>query len=104
MLLTNCPNCGSPLNEYGNCEYCNTKVRYANLLEITKDKPVELCLNIREDDKLISIPLKGMISEISINQNQTYAYDAFNRPLTVVCNNIDVSFVFNGNISKEKVI
>ena len=33
----NCRNCGAPLNEYGDCEYCGTKSprRYSSRIEMT---------------------------------------------------------------------
>ena len=36
-MLINCPNCGAPLTSDGYCNYCKTKVRYANHLEIIND-------------------------------------------------------------------
>lgn len=45
-LVTNCPNCGGELTPDGYCQYCNTKVRLANAMEIETgqfvSKPVEI--------------------------------------------------------------
>lgn len=36
-LTHNCPNCGAVLRQDGFCEYCKTKIRYANVVELNLD-------------------------------------------------------------------
>ena len=50
-LITNCPNCGGELTSDGYCQYCNTKVRLANAMEIETgqfvSKPVEIEIRVK---------------------------------------------------------
>lgn len=83
-LITNCPNCGAPLQD-GYCSYCNTKVRYANELEfntlfdhggIFNVEPVEMELKFKSRDGTVFIvPLFGKPENFDINYNCTDAVD-----------------------------
>lgn len=101
-LLTNCPNCGAPLRRDGTCEYCGTKARYTNEIDISVLKnwpsPIELELQIKNEDTIIILPMKGIIDTISLESSDTCYVDHFNRHLATVCNATNVEFTFNGQI------
>ena len=67
-LLHNCPNCGAPLTSDGYCEYCKTKIRYANHVEILNDffwrEQVEMLIKIRNGDTTTLIPFVGHLTEM----------------------------------------
>ena len=68
-LIINCPNCGSILRN-GECNYCGTKVRYANELDLEagfRDEPVEIMINIKKDNSVIVLPVKGFLNNITIS-------------------------------------
>jgi len=68
-LLTNCPNCAGVLTSDGFCEYCNTKVRYANVLELSdmdRGEIVEILIKMRDKDRVSVLPVKGFITSIEM--------------------------------------
>ena len=72
-LMHNCPNCGAELTHNGYCEYCHTKIRYANSLEIQSDwfknEPVEILLKkMNPDGTMVVMPFKGRLTEMRICQ------------------------------------
>ena len=75
-LMSNCPNCGAELTHNGYCEYCHTKIRYANSLEIQSDwfknEPVEILLKkMNPDGTMVVMPFKGRLENMNIH----YEYD-----------------------------
>ena len=94
-LLHNCPNCGGPLTSDGFCEYCKTKIRYANEIEIHSMygfyKPVEILIKIENHDKneTLLFPFKGYLGNMSINK--------FSCEVTP-----DVELTFNGTFIRHK--
>ena len=70
-LLHNCPNCGAQLTHNGYCEYCKTKIRYANSLEIESDwfrnEPVEILLKKKNPDgTMVVMPFIGKLEDMRI--------------------------------------
>ena len=70
-LLHNCPNCGAQLTHNGYCEYCKTKIRYANSLEIESDwfrnEPVEILLKKKNPDgTMVVMPFIGKLENMQI--------------------------------------
>lgn len=70
-MLTNCPNCGAALRSDGYCEYCKTKIRYANELEIESglfDRcEVEILLKHHNGDGTVVVaPFKGWLSTMTV--------------------------------------
>ena len=63
QLMHNCPNCGAELTHNGYCEYCHTKIRYANSLEIQSE--------MNSDGTMVVMPFKGRLE----NMNIRYEYD-----------------------------
>ena len=71
QLIHNCPNCGAELTHNGYCEYCNTKIRYANSLEIQSDlfhnEPVEILLKkMNPDGTMVVMPFRGILDNMKI--------------------------------------
>lgn len=78
-MLINCPNCGAPLTSDGYCNYCKTKVRYANHLEIISDdimcRPnVEILLKFKKGDTLTLIPFVGHVDELRCDYDDATLY------------------------------
>ena len=73
QLMHNCPNCGAELTHNGYCEYCHTKIRYANSLEIQSDwfknEQVEILLKkMNPDGTMVVMPFRGRLMEMRICQ------------------------------------
>lgn len=89
VLQTNCPNCGGELTSDGFCTYCNTKVRYANILEVNLGdylmEPVEIEIKVKRGNELQIIPFKGHLVSYTAN------YESF-------CNEIGLDLNFSGTI------
>lgn len=100
-LLTNCPNCGGELLIDGVCPYCGTKVRYANELDIDRNKnSIELILRIKKGNELLILPTCGIIEELSINYSN---YDGFYCDGTLVktIGHTEIDFSFHGVICDD---
>lgn len=90
-LLTNCPNCGAPLRADGYCEYCNTKVRYANEVELSnlddifRPSEVEIIFKVVKDkDLVILIPFRGIVSSVTQSYDEeTFYADDLSIPISV---------------------
>ena len=100
-MLTNCPNCGATLTKDGWCDYCKTKVRLANLMEVSQgyynQKPVEILLKINNlDGTVVYMPFIGMLSEIEVKYNHDAVY--FDNELYMVSNNPDIQLTLNGHL------
>ena len=72
-LITNCPNCGAAIERDGNCKYCGTHVRYANEIDINASNfyntsDVEIMLNIKQDDTMTVLPLRGHIESVNVTR------------------------------------
>lgn len=101
-MLINCPNCGAPLTSDGYCNYCKTKVRYANHLEIISDDimrmpGVEILLKFKKGDTLTLIPFVGHVDELQFNYDNTTLYSD-DVQLAVFNNNPTVHISFTGGI------
>lgn len=99
-MTTNCPNCGGELTSDGYCNYCNTKVRYANEMIVDLenslvDKDVEIMISVKNGNKVTLIPFKGVVEEF------TQHYDTWNlyadgRSYPFRNNNPRISIRFSG--------
>ncbi len=107
-LITNCPNCGAPLQEDGYCPYCNTKVRYANELEfnalfdhggIFNVEPTEMELKFKSNDGTIFIvPFFGKPQNIEVEYNTTDAVDCSGTTIQKFYSSPTIKFEMVGNI------
>ena len=101
-MLTNCPNCGAPLTSEGYCEYCKTKVRYANHMEILEDlenykSDVEILLKIKKNDTTTLIPFKGRLDQIAVN-NEPELY--YNSEIIRTMSRPDITLTFEGHLGE----
>lgn len=102
-LLTNCPNCGATLRRDGTCEYCGTKARYANEIDLNMlsmydvDK-IELELRINMGDAIVLLPMVGIIDTINMQSDSYYAHDYFGNKIAVMRGATNVDFTFSGQI------
>lgn len=108
-LLTNCPNCGSPLSADGYCSYCDTKVRYANEIEanlmtyghILSMLPLEILFKFKaEDGTLVLLPFNGRINSIDINYDSIMTLD--NSGITItkkVSSSPEISLELSGTVA-----
>lgn len=107
-LLTNCPNCGAPLRADGYCEYCNTKVRYANEVELSnlddifRPSEVEIVFKVVKDkDLVILIPFKGIVSSVTqLYDEETFYADNLSIPISVRLEP-EIEITLNGRIDKN---
>ena len=102
-MLTNCPNCGAPLTKDGWCDYCKTKVRLANLMEVSQgyynQKPVEILLKINNLDGTITyMPFIGMLTEIDVQHRCEPVY--FDNIPHYISNEPDIQLTLNGHLCK----
>lgn len=103
-LTHNCPNCGAVLRQDGFCEYCKTKIRYANVVELNldifKNDIVEILITKRNRDKSITlIPVKGRIRALNVTSGEDatlYADDVVVH--TFVCQPPTVEIYFEGHV------
>ena len=103
MILTNCPNCGAPLRSDGFCEYCKTKIRYANKLEVdvNKNEPfyMELLMQFKTSDGITLVPFQGYAANVIVHND----YVAI-EPRTGFCMHMnedpEIELTFVGHIGK----
>ena len=81
-MLTNCPNCGAVLTKDGWCDYCKTKVRLANLMDIDQEsmhyRPVEILLRFKNPDgTLVLMPFEGHVANVEVTFETLHISDAF---------------------------
>lgn len=106
-LLTNCPNCGAPLNPDGYCEYCGTKIRYANELELQNlddifgPNEMEILLKIVKKDAVVLVPIRGRISSIKQECDYETFYADGTPYISARSPNIEYEIVFNGYLDRE---
>jgi len=101
-MLINCPNCGAPLTSDGYCNYCKTKVRYANHLEIISDdimhmRDVEILLKFKKGDTLSLIPFVGHVDALQVDYDNTTLY-CDGSSYASFANNPTVHISFTGGI------
>lgn len=107
QMLTNCPNCGAPLESDGTCKYCDTKVRFANEIDIQGNEswirnPIEILFRVKQGDETILFPILGYFDTLEVKQDTTSYYDEYDvRPISVCCGT-NVSFHFTGRLMDEK--
>lgn len=64
--ITNCPNCGAPLDITGRCSYCGTNVKIAKTLDVTEMQDICLIMRNPKDYKDVTVlPLRGRVSELT---------------------------------------
>lgn len=92
-MITNCPNCGAPLDKAGYCSYCKTNV--VPNLDIFKGDTfgygslLELNLNVIDPwGNSMTIPLKGHIDNIEFRMTP--------------CEATSITFTFEGEIIEMK--
>ena len=114
-IATNCPNCGAPLTSDGYCSYCNTKVRYANEVEVetflhngaiynTAMEVLFKFIGIDENGDKITylIPFKGCVEEIELTRDEHCAYSRYgNKLLSVYTGPPTVNLKLQGVITNE---
>lgn len=88
-MITNCPNCGAPLDKAGHCSYCQTNV--VPSLDIFRGNTfdygsiLELNLNVVDPwGNSMTVPLRGRIDSIEFTTDDIYE--------------TNVSFIFEGGI------
>lgn len=103
-LLSNCPNCGAPLRSDGYCEYCKTKIRYANHIEILNGweeirNNVEILLKIERDNTTILVPFKGRLSQLTMENTSDCFLYADDNPYCIM-SHPEVTLTFEGFLSE----
>ena len=65
MNITNCPNCGAPLDITGRCKYCGTNVKIVNSLDFN-NKQIELNILVRSGNDVVILPVVGRLNDLEI--------------------------------------
>lgn len=103
-LITNCPNCGGELTEEGFCNYCNTKVRLANKVEVDissfLNSKVEIELKVKQGDKTVIIPFTGMLTSYDILYDPVFC-EIGNHHRCIGNNDPRVTLTFEGHVMKN---
>lgn len=99
-LVTNCPNCGGELTSDGYCQYCSTKVRLANAMEIETgqfvSKPVEIEIRVKRGDETTIIPFEGYLQSINMQYDTDIYFD--NKRCGCIQNRPSVDLAFSGHL------
>lgn len=103
-MMSNCPNCGAPLRSDGYCEYCKTKIRYANHMEIDNDfynirNDVEILLKYKQGDITTLIPFRGRLSTFEQRYNDFPKIDS-DYGIYARCCAPSVTLTFDGYLDK----
>lgn len=69
MDITNCRNCGAPLNENGYCGYCGTTFKRPNIMAIPENQTMDLELRFQKGNEIFILPLRGSISSLGMKTN-----------------------------------
>ena len=70
--ITNCPNCGAPLDHTGRCDYCGTNVKIAKTLDVSERQDICLVMRNPKDYKDVTIlTLRGRVSDLLIKLTDT---------------------------------
>lgn len=100
-LIHNCPNCGAALTSDGYCNYCKTKIRYANIIEIEGLNPnpygclvpVEILLKFKnENGETLLMPFIGNLDQLSVSYDDDCVYGNATPIFRRSKPNIDISF------------
>lgn len=81
--LTNCPNCGSYLNDSGRCEFCGSKVY--DFVNVDFDKHQKTYIRIKSDGKIMICPVIFRTANIAIRSEPIYTDDVLSMPFTFPC-------------------
>lgn len=111
MLLTNCPNCGGELTSEGFCNYCKTKIRYANEIEISNDSmfsmpgAVEILIKVKRGNEIVLVPFRGCLEMIEEHFDTVCAMPLYNNYNQVYYsqNRNKVDLKFSGYFMRNEV-
>lgn len=98
-IITNCPNCGAPLEKL-KCHYCGTEIRYSNEINLFDGK-CELLLRHNQGNKVVLMPVVGYISQIELVRD----YDScrsFDGRIHYTATNPQIEFSFVGTMGELK--
>lgn len=101
--INNCPNCGAPLSVGGMCDYCGTRVKLSNTLDLISNGLTDITINLRVGDEVHVYPLRGYIASTEVKYDDCFDIcRSIDGTLhRVITNNPTVSFNFVGRIRKE---
>ena len=101
MNITNCPNCGAPLNKRGICDYCGTVLKSPT--EFNLNEQVELNIVLKQGNATSILPVIGYIDSLTIEPIHE-SIDCFmrNRHESVYIGT-SVDFNFRGRIKEEDI-
>lgn len=90
----------------GYCEYCGTKIRYENEIDILNQdllegRNIEILIKIRDEDNIKLIPLEGHISSVTQYFDNIAFYADSTKYLTLAESNFEI--VFEGRLKKDRI-
>ena len=103
-LITNCPNCAGVLKN-GKCEYCDTQIIYPNSIDIFEFGKCEITLQIKREDNIYILPLRGRIEHITrtFDTNNSYNLVSYDGSIikTIKAGPDIIDFSFCGIIKED---
>lgn len=67
--MTNCKNCGAPLNANGNCDYCGTKYKRISDFDMRNANKIRLVLPDGQE-----VEMWGYVTDLKVTHGNTMSY------------------------------
>ena len=100
--MTNCPNCGAPIEPYKcKCEYCGTWYFDFTAFDMSKDEPYYV--KFRTPLGIITTLAKPELQTVEVRTDSTYAYDNMGNPMATFISSrcCDLNVVFHSVSNPE---
>lgn len=105
VLMHNCPNCGGTLTDDGFCEFCKTKIRYANEITLCESdyftgNEVEILIKRKIGDSTYVVPFSGYLSEVHREVAEPCYIEYGNERVPFRCSPDRMRLIFEGHVMK----